>query len=227
MAIDQLSNLRDYMKQIVNMILSAGKVAVLAASLGLVAPAQAAVIYDQSNGGDVNGIGWSNDGAYWSVWDDFHLNSGAALTGISYFTNNTWSSSEGDYRLRIGTSAGQSDVLDLAIANSSTSHSVNGWTARIDASFSAVNLDAGTYWMSFASPQNLWGSANISGASLTQISSYWGTAAYTRDNSAAVFMLTGNDGTSANGGTVPEPGSLALLGLGLVGFALARHKAPK
>ena len=120
-----------------------------------------------------------------------------------------------DYTLMIGTSYGVSNILNITISNASTAQTLLSNSNRIDASFSELILTAGTYWLTFNSRSNLYGSASVSGSSLFQISK-WGTGR--RENSASSFILTGI--TSS----VAEPTSLALFCLGLSGIGFFRKK---
>lgn len=205
------------MKNIATTLTGSIKAALLVLTMAAFAPAQATVIVDHSNGGIDNGTNWYNAQSV-SLWDDFTLTSAASINAITYFTTSK-TLGLANYTLSIGTAAGLSDVYTTTIANASATRSIVNGYGVVNASFSTVTLAAGTYWLTFNSADALNGSANVTGASAVQ---YNNGVSYIVRNSATSFILSGN------AAAVPEPGSLALLGLGLFGIvAIGRRQGRK
>jgi hypothetical protein len=194
------------MKNILKNLKTSAQVALVAMSMAAIAPAYATVIVDHSNGGIVNGTGWTNMGGNdWTVWDDFSLTKAVKVTGITYYSYDIGYVTE-DYTLQIGTAAGLSDVFSATIANSAVTQTMSDYASVFNASFAPINLGAGTYWLTFNSSENLYGSARVAGGDLVQMTYGYSEV---RQGSASVFSLSGENND------VPEPGSLALLSLGL------------
>jgi hypothetical protein len=194
------------MKNFLKNLKTSGQVALFAMSMAAIAPAYATVIVDHSNGGRVDGTGWTNMGGMeWTVWDDFTLSKAAKVTGITYYSYGIGDVTE-DYTLQIGTAAGLSDVFSATIANSAVTQTMSDYASVFNASFAPINLGAGTYWLTFNSSANLYGSARVAGGDLVQMTYGYSEIRY---GSASVFSLSGENND------VPEPGSLALLSLGL------------
>ena len=203
------------MKNLIQSLKVSGKAALFAMSMAAIAPAHASVIVDHSNGGRIDGNGWTNmGGSDWTVWDDFTLTNAAAVTGITYYSY-PLANITNAYTLQIGTAAGLSDVFNGTIANAAVTQTMGKYGSVFNTAFAPIELSAGTYWLTFNSNGNLYGSAMAADGNLVQTG--YGNA-YVRAGDASVFSLSGDLHA------VPEPGSLALLSLGLGLGALAQRR---
>ena len=209
-------------------------VAVLLSPIG----AQADIIYD--NGGpDVPGRSGASDldffGIFSEMVDDFTLPSTVPVTGINwwgaYTPNDQVGSVPDDFTIRIF------DDLFAVVANVNV-----GTVSRVDtgldnfldlsifayeATFSPLVLGPGMYWLSIVN--NTVGDLGNERWSWQSTENITGSSGRFRTSSDPIAINATWDGVTGFDfafavTTVPEPGTLALLGIGLAGMGLARRR---
>lgn len=215
------------------MILSLKKlVSAIAMSLGCIS-AQAAIVVnggapDQETGSYADaGNQYSQTGAQFTLAD------AATINQMTWYGGYTENSAETDsFTMRIfsgGTTLGSplSTVLFGAASRSATGDSVSSfeYTEYVYTSsiFSNINLAAGTYFISLSnddSGSDTWFWEGSSSGESSGVASYDGSGWKNPEIVGLAFQLL-----NSQTGSVPEPGSIALLGLGLVGLAVRRRNS--
>ncbi len=182
------------------------------------------VLADTGAGADFQGY-YSSALRGWTVYDDFTLANAAAINHVSFYEGLTGSSPfNGSFTFSVYKYNGPQSVGSLvssATINPDAYTAVqtgSGWGGNIyhvDFSMADMTLGAGHYFLSFYALGNMDFRA-VGNSTSGNFIQYYGN---TYQNTGA-----GDLGFRLEGNAVPEPGSVALFGLGLAGLLMAKRR---
>lgn len=199
----------------------------------LIAGAQAGIIYD--NGGPNTTNGWYIEGSSFSA-DDFNLASSAQIYGVGFYFQNYQGITDWNqdiiYAIRADSSGQPGTILatgagqNLTAVDSGLPWCCGGGNAYL-VTFDLVSpfsaTGGTTYWLALGGATGFtsawWVTANPN-STATGLYSFSGGAWNDTGNQLAFYLTDTAHGSAA----IPEPGTMALLGLGLAGFAALRRR---
>lgn len=152
----------------------------------------------------------SCSGTY-QVFDNFILNSATQITGTNFAIQTGYGVNQ-NITISLWDSTHTTQLFSQTVtASSYTQTNLPGLVTLIGANLSGPILAAGSYYVSWYNPVQLAIPGYVGGNTLYQ-------SGIGLHNNIAAFQMLGNPAS------VPEPASLALLGLGLVGLIQSRRR---